>query len=178
MRGLHLRPGAHGFNRWFMSFLHPRHVLILVLVPLLTACGVVSNSTTIACPSVRVLTLAERLPLGENRQARLTGVSLSCEKNSESGTLSAQLDLRGVAPEGGRDLPVFVASLDSKGQILHRTQHNISVKGGGFSADLPSFAYGKADASESLDRIVVGFVLNAEQQNGNRAAWRKSMGLD
>ena len=176
--GLHLRHGAHGFNRLFMSFLQPRHLLILVLVPLLAACGVGSNLGNVSCPSVRVLTLAERLPLGDNKAARLTAVSMSCEKNRNSGALLAEVELFGTSSQGEISLPVFVASLASNGDIVQRSQHTITSTGGGFSVELPSFEYGNSQQGQTPNRVVVGFVLSEDQHGDNRAAWRKAMGLN
>jgi hypothetical protein len=174
--GLGLRQSAHRGNKIPMKLLHPRHGLILILLPFLAACGGTQSLKKSECPPIYILTTAEKLPAGKAEAARLTGVSVSCAKDKDAGIYLAEVEISGVGQGDDARLPVFIASLSAEGQIIARQQIVIEADAGSFSQEVSDIAYGKIDDGPKASRLLVGFVLSDAQLSQNREGWLKAMG--
>ena len=174
--GLGLRQSAHRGNKIPMKLLHPRHGLILILLPFLAACGGTQSLTRSECPPIYILTTAEKLPTANAEAARLTSVSITCAKDTQAGVFLAEVEISGVTPADDSRLPVFIASLSAEGQIIARQQIVIEADAGSFSEEASDIEYGKIDGGPKANRVLVGFVLSDAQLSQNREDWLKAMG--
>ena len=175
--GLGLRQSAHRGNKLPMKILYPRHVLILILLPFLAACGASESLTRSQCPPIYVLSTAEVLPVDKAEVARLTDVGIACAKDTDAGVFLAEVRVSGAAQANDVRLPIFIAALSAEGQVIARSQTVIEADAGSFSEKLSDVEYGKIDDGPKANRLVVGFVLNEAQLLQNREGWLKAMGL-
>ena len=159
----------------------PRHASALMaalsLSVFLSAClgGNVDQIVQRQCPSVALLTTADKLPL-TGKTVELSAASLTCSINrSEEDALQAVVTLSGRVSEKVK-MPIFVAALSADNQQLSRTQFAVTAQGGDFNLTLPAVIYGKKGDGRKA-RLVAGFVLTQVQLEANRADYRQKLGL-
>ena len=151
---------------------------ILVLLPLLAACGG-RDVPPARCPGGAVLATAESLPGGDGPTALLFGVSVECEK-ADAG-IDAEItvygDLLGAASE--TTLPLFVALVDKDENVLARAQGNFRVKPGQFKVDMPVLQFDPSTLG-SVDQaaFLAGVVLTDAELKANRATWRDNLNIN
>ena len=128
------------------------------------------------CPRVDVLVTADSWQQG-GVTAQLQLAELTCFIDSKTDDLLAEVKVRGSVSQNGLSLPLFAAALNTKDEIVARTQVEISPSKTDYSLSLPKFVYGQKAAETAKARVVVGFVLTPEQLEANRRRFAKQLGL-
>lgn len=152
-------------------------VILAALGVSLAACGggldkVKENQ----CPPVNILATADSWQQG-NVVAQLETVELTCFLDTKTDALQAEVQVRGNISAPGQPVSLFAAALNAQDEIVVRTQVKVTPSGPDFALTIPKFAYGQKAAESARARVVVGFVLSAEQLAANRRAYAAQLGL-
>ncbi len=159
--------------------LNRRLLAVAVIGVMMTACASsgVDRLAEDQCPAVDVLATADKLAR-DNVQAQLLSAKLDCFIDHDESALLAQVTLSGRVTASGIELPMFVAALAQNGTIIARTQFKTTPSENDFNYTLPRITYGEGGGETRKARLVVGFVLTAQQLADNRAGYRKKLGLE
>ena len=156
----------------------PKWIPILLLMPLLAACGG-NYVPPERCPYGGVLATAENLPTADGAAALLYGATVLCEKADES--IEAQITVYGdmVSSAKNIDVTIFAALVDKDDNVLARTQEEFNVKQGRFEVDMPVLQFDARNiGSTGQAGFFIGFVLTDDELDANRATWRENLNVD